>query len=289
MGNKMQKEIWQPKRIIEEQYRRSLMDLMRHFQEILASMVITDPAQIVEALQTFTDVESFYEFGKAAASRMVTGLYFDSARTWREAARVSMRGREIHSLLQKELHGPMGLAVQHIVDRNAKLISTFPETISNQVAHFIERESLAGRRAEFITRDLLNKFPDVASSRIALIARTETSKASTALTRARAENLGLAWFVWRTSKDARVRDSHRMMDRVLVGWNDLPSPEALAGEKSYGKYGPGEIFNCRCFPQPLIDISDVKWPCRVYSKGQIQYLTRIRFEGISNWRLREAA
>jgi uncharacterized protein with gpF-like domain len=71
------------------------------------------------------------------------------------------------------------------------------------------------------------------------------------------------------------------MDKVLVRWSDPPSPEALDGEKSYGKYHAGEIFNCRCFPEPVIDFDDVTWPHKVYSGGQIQMMTLAQFKQLA--------
>jgi SPP1 gp7 family putative phage head morphogenesis protein len=258
------------------------MELVDRFSRVLDSLVITDPYEIIEALTSYvTRTPAFRDLARSAASRMVTGLMHDGARSWREAARSGMRGRDIYAALRNELKGPVGIRVQQLVDENAELISTFPDAMASRVNTFIERESQKGRRAEAIARDLQEQFPDVSRSRINLIARTETSKASTALTRSRAESLGLDWYVWRTSKDARVRDSHEIMDRVLVNWNDPPSPEALNDEKSHGNYHAGNIFNCRCYPAPVIDLGRVKWPSKVYTGGQIQQMTRARFERMS--------
>jgi hypothetical protein len=59
------------------------------------------------------------------------------------------------------------------------------------------------------------------------------------------------------------------MDGVLINWNDLPSPELLKGMKNEGRYGPGEIYNCRCFPAPLIELKYLEWPMKVYQNGHI--------------------
>ena len=70
------------------------------------------------------------------------------------------------------------------------------------------------------------------------------------------------------------------MNGVLVRFDDPPSPEALIGESSVGKYNAGGIWNCRCYAEPLIDIDDVKWPCRVYSNGNIKSMHKKEFEVI---------
>lgn len=278
----MLEELWQPRRIIEEQYRKALTRLMDGFLNILKAIPIIEPSQILDKLREYTDSETFLDLGRAAANRMITGLYQDGSKTWREAARQSGKGALIYRQMQREMEGPLGWRIKQLVDENATLISTFPNDIATLAAHFIKREAQKGRRAEFIAEDLMRQFPDVSEGRINLIARTETAKANTALTQARSESLGIDWFVWRTSKDARVRSTHRHMDGVLCSWKELPSPEALLGaSRTHGYYGPGQIFNCRCYPQVLISASDVAWPHKCYWAGQIQYVTRARFDRIS--------
>ena len=68
------------------------------------------------------------------------------------------------------------------------------------------------------------------------------------------------------------------MEGVLVNWNDPPSPEKLIGEKDVGKYHAGNIWNCRCYSAPLLEIDDVKWPHEVYMNGKIKKMNRKEFE-----------
>lgn len=278
----MKHDAWSPSSRIEANYRLALKAMMDEFVSVLKPLNVTDPLQIIAALRDFYNGNFYRQAAYAAASRMITGLYVENARTWREAARQSMKGRTIYLSIQRELQGPLGMRIQALIDRNAELIRSLPDSMAKQAEAFINGETIKGRRASAIAEDLAGQFPDVSESRINLIARTETSKASTALTRVRAESLGLDWYVWRTSKDARVRSSHRMLDRALVSWNDPPSPEALAGIKStLGHYSAGDAPNCRCYPEPLLRLDQVKFPCKVYRSGSIAYMTRADFARIA--------
>lgn len=94
---------------------------------------------------------------------------------------------------------------------------------------------------------------------------------------ARAKNLGLNWYVWRTCKDNRVRPSHRIMDDVLVPYSNPPAPETLIGERSQGHYHARAAIDCRCVQLPLLDPSDVRWPHKVYWGGLVQTMTLRQF------------
>ncbi len=95
---------------------------------------------------------------------------------------------------------------------------------------------------------------------------------------ARATAIGADWYIWRTSDDERVRPSHKNMDGVLVSRKEPPSPEELIGEKNAGKYHAGELDGCRCYPEPIVELSYVKFPARVYHKGKIRTMTREEFK-----------
>ncbi len=293
----MKYDEWEPMKRREENYRSELVRLLDRFKTFLDPLGITDPLQIMEALRAFFGTDAFGDLAVAAASRMATGLFHDNARTWKEAARESMRGKMIYRALQRELRGPVGAKLQAIVKENARLITSIPAvrigrgmTLTEQVADYIKEQALKGRRASAIAEDIAQQLPNVAESRITLIARTEVSKASTALTRVRAEELGVNWYVWRATKDARLRKSHRLMDKVIVPWDDPPAPEDLVRIKSsLGHYHAGDCPNCRCYCQPLLRLETVDWPARVYYGDRIQSMTRRRFEQISGTEVSRAA
>lgn len=246
---------WQPKRRIEAQYQQALNNLMNNFAKRLPELG-QHPDEIMRAFRVYCQNGNFSAYVRAAASRMVTGLAVENARTWRQAAAEGMQSKSMYRALEKELHGPIGQRVRQIVEENAQLIGSLPDDIAQSVNRAILQESMRGRRAaqsEEIIQALTfrpdidmirSRFVHLTQSRVALIARTETSKASTALTRARSEELEILWYVWRSSGDGRVRSAHRYMNSVLVPWSDAPSPEKLKGIRStLGAYHAGDAPN----------------------------------------------
>lgn len=274
----MKPEGWQAQRRIESDYDRAIRRLLHRVWQLVGDE--TSPFDIVDAILRITRSKLFADFAVAASRKMITQTFTDTAKTWREAAKESSKGRIIYEALQNEMQGSVGATVHSLIERNARIIKSLPLSTAQQVTQYIQEETLKGKRHEQIAREIMEKFPYMSTSRAALIARTEASKAHTALIQARADEVGIAWYEWRTSKDARVRNSHSHMDEVLCRFDSPPSPEALVNERNVGVYNAGEIYNCRCFPRPIVVIDFITWPHKVYYGGKIITMSKEQFRRI---------
>ena len=241
---------------------------------------ITDPFELIAKLKMLSNNPILKDYANKTALKMVTHLFSDAGKKWRTASYYNSKGRIIYNALHKEIQCSINGSFYFQVARNATIIKTIPQSMAGRVTDYIAKEAVKGRRATDIAEDIRNRFQTSTEANINLIARTEVSKTSTALTRARAEEIGLAWYIWQTSEDERVRSSHEHMKGVLVRWNEPPSPEKLKGMKSEGNYDAGCIYNCRCYAEPIISIDDIKFPAKVHYGGVIRTLTRAQFEQI---------
>lgn len=265
---------------IEIAYERAIDKLLMQFFKLPLLETWNDVLDLIK--QYTTSVRVFQEFASNLAAKMVTAVSIQNAFSWREAATKSTQGRVIYQMLQQEMQQPkMRDRMYFLIQSNASLISTVPQTIAEHAVHHVQQEQMAGRRAEDIIHDLKPYMRNLKDWQVQRIARTEVAKADTAITRTRAEEIDLNWYMWETSQDARVRDSHRKMQGVLINWNDPPSPEALAREKPVGHYHAGNIYNCRCIALPMVDVSDVHWPSKVYSNGRIATMSLTQFKRIA--------
>jgi uncharacterized protein with gpF-like domain len=165
------------------------------------------------------------------------------------------------------------------VRENAALIRSIALEAAVTLTGEVTKAQQMGARPATVAKMLRTRFPELLKSRIQLISRTETAKASTALTQARCEELGIEAYVWETSLDGdRVRESHRNMQDVLVFWHEPPAPELLIGETStLGHYHAGACPNCRCTQTVVLSINDINWPRRVYWHGAISTMTKQEF------------
>lgn len=263
-----QNNIWEPKRRIERGYNRALKNITNQINTAIGET--EDPYKIVRKLNQISNQKLYKEYCEELAMKMVTNVFNDSGKAWREAARNNSSSRDVYQAIMEELRNPkIRIAVIEQINNNARIISTLPSDIADFCTKYIQEESLRGKRASDIAKELITLIPNKSKASIDVIARTETSKTSTAITMARAESLGLDWYIWRTSQDARVRKSHDHMEDVLVNWKNPPSPERLVGQKSVGNYHAGNIYNCRCYPEPVVDIEFIQFPHKVYYNNQI--------------------
>ena len=240
--------------------------------------VITSTDDLLDKLHYLLGTREFTEAAYSLAWSMVHRQYKRSSQSWREAARDRTYSHAIYRMLRYEMKGPVGAEVNRLVQRNATLIKSLPLHLAEEAAQYTYDRNLSGVRHERIAEELKEKFPELTKARANLIARTEAAKANATLTEVRSRMLGIPAYIWRTSRDERVRDSHRHMEGVIIFWDDPPDPEKLIGKKSYGNYHAGNIFNDRCFAAPIIVIDDVKFPAKVWVGGGLVTMNRKQFE-----------
>lgn len=274
----MKKDDWKTTRLLQDSFLDTLSKLTDLFHYIAFSAG-DDKEKYINDMRNFQNSEPFNSFVYSAVRRMVTPIAVQNMRTWRMAAKKATKNPSLYRMLMSEINQGLKSDIEIQIEENASLIKTLPTDVAKKVTKDIEEMALKGMRASEIAKVIREQTDKHSRAFAKLIARTEVSKTTTALTKARCDNLDLHWYVWRTAEDGdRVRKSHRIMEGVLVNWNEPPSPEALAGEKSVGNYHAGNIWNCRCYPEPLIEIDDISWPHKVYTNGKIQTIGKMQFE-----------
>lgn len=231
-------------------------------------------------MQAFQNSNEWDDWINLRVRKMVAPLAAQNADTWRKAAEQITRGAMLHKVLQSEVKTYLAGTMQGLMTENAQLIKTLPTDLAEKVIKDVSKMTLEGMRSSAIQKKITGIMEKHANASAKLIARTEVSKTQSILTRARAEQLNVNWYVWRTEQDQRVRKSHRIMEGVLVRWNAPPSPEMLAGEPFVGNYNAGEIWNCRCYAEPLVELNDIRWPHKVYNNGTISSMTKKQFESL---------
>ena len=221
----MRFNLWRRARSVENEYLKSLYIICDIFKKIAQSSG-NDQQKYIQKMNNFQNSYQYEKFIMSTVKRMVTPLSVDNMRTWRQAARKSTKGKFLYRVLMEELDQGIGQVINDQIITNASLIRTLPNDVAEKVVKNIAEEAIKGKRARSIEKIIRQDTDKHSRASARLIARTEVAKTQSAITKSRAQNLDMNWYVWRTALDGnRVRKSHRLMEGVIVNWNDPPSPE----------------------------------------------------------------
>jgi SPP1 gp7 family putative phage head morphogenesis protein len=223
---------------IVNQYSSQLRSLAKRVGDILRGHDVSTPHGAERAAEAIRQYERGIDaWAEAAATHMVVETAARDERSWFRVARTIGAG------LKKEIaEAPTGHVMQALQQEQVTLIKSIPREAAERVQK-LAREAVAnGTRADALAAEIM-RTEHVTKSRAQLIAYTETGRANTTLTQARAQHVGSEGYLWRTAEDAAVRSSHRAMDGRFVRWDSPPTLDGLTGHA-------GALPRCRCFCEP---------------------------------------
>lgn len=232
---------WQTPRRIEGQYGRQLMGIAREVGRLVRSASPDDP-QHMQRLETSLRAyaEVITPWAEQTAGRMVAMIERQDARKWERAAQTMSRA------LRRELdRTDTGAAQRRRMWEQVTLIKSLPLDAAQRVHDLTLEGQMDATRAKDFAAHILET-GQVTASRAMLIARTEVARTATELTRARAVQVGCEGYLWRTARDSDVRATHKKLEGKYIRW-DSP-PECDPGHHAHA----GQIWNCRCYPEPVI-------------------------------------
>lgn len=229
----------------ESIYQRHLRQIARHCGVILPKvpgiLSMAYAAAVEDLMRRYADLLTDWAVG--AGDRMLQDINRRTAKHWEALS------REMGAELRREIRtAPTGDIMRQLLADQVRLITSIPLDAAQRV-HDLCLEGIAdGTRYNDIADEIL-RTGEVAESRAVLIARTETSRATTVLTQARAKHIGSDSYIWRTANDGTVRPDHRVLANRVFRWDDPPVADHHSGARAH----PGAIYNCRCWPEPILD------------------------------------
>lgn len=152
------------------------------------------------------------------------------------------------------ISGPIADALQASIKQNVGLIKSIPAEYFQKIEGEVFRSIQTGRGMADL-QPYLEKMCGVTKRRAALIARDQTSKATTAINRARFQRLGIKKFEWLHSAgvhEPRPLHIHTVAEGGLNGGIfDIDNPPII--DERTGERGlPGQLINCSCRMIPVI-------------------------------------
>ena len=215
-----------------------------------------DHAQLVRLQHAMAAyAQAITPWAQGAAQRMLTEVNRRDVRAW-ERYTVGM-GADLRRALAST---PLGPALRTAIALQVHYITSLPVEAAQRVMEKAQEAQIASarypERTSEIEEALADAHPDASAAwlrnRATLIARTETARAASLLTQARAQHIGSETYTWRTAGDWNVRASHKRLDNTVHRWDDPPVSDK--DEKSGKEYRahPGQIWNCRCVAIPHV-------------------------------------
>lgn len=227
-------------RKMEIRYSRQLRKIAGYIDTLVKGFNVNDPRThplIVSALNEYANTLDFW--AKNAAGRIITDVALRDEKTWLIYAQDLSRG-----VKDQIRNTDIGAVYQQLLNEQIRLIKSLPLEAAQRVSDLSTRALIEGSRASELS-SLILATGHVTKSRANTIARTEVSRAQSVFTQARAENLGSDGYIWRTSDDLDVRDSHKAMNGKFVKWDEPPTLDKMTGHA-------GCLPNCRCYCEPLL-------------------------------------
>jgi SPP1 gp7 family putative phage head morphogenesis protein len=225
-------------------YARSLNQVAKQIASILEGLapegVTDDYYRIHRALASYAEL--IQPWATSVAEKMLRDADQRSQKAW-----ASLSG-EIGINLREEITGaPIGDTYAAMLKEQVDLITSLPLEAAQRVQELSTEALMGGKRPDEVA-EAIRATGKVTASRAMTIARTETSRAAMSLTQARALHVGSAGYIWRTAGDRDVRSSHAHLEGKFIPW-DTPPVSGSNGERAHA----GCIYNCRCFPEPILD------------------------------------
>jgi SPP1 gp7 family putative phage head morphogenesis protein len=184
--------------------------------------------------------ESLTPWASKTAEKMLRDTNSNSDRFF--TAQMKSIGKEYNRQLAESVAGAKAKQLQN---EQVELIKSIPIKAGMRAQELSQKAASGGRRADEVAKELL-RTNEITEARAMLIARTEVAKANATFNQARAQAVGSESYVWRTAEDSDVRDTHAELNGKVFRWDN---PPCIEGE---GCHHPSEIWNCRCYAEPII-------------------------------------
>lgn len=226
---------------IERWYGQQLRKIARHVGDIIGAFTPGDPAAdpvIRRAMEDYSILLG--DWATQTAMRMLEGVRKEDDAAWRA------RSIEMSRALRDEiLNTPTGDLMRARLAEQVTLIKSIPLDAGQRVHEWTLAGIEDGTRAAEVAAAIRDS-TGVSQRKAMLIARTEVSRTASMLTEARSRNVGSTQYIWRSSEDGDVRESHQEVNGQVFRW-DTP-PTLSDGTTTH----PGCIYNCRCWAETIL-------------------------------------
>lgn len=145
-------------------------------------------------------------------------------------------------------------ALERWTDENVSLIKTIPEETLGRMKTIIQDGYKQGKSTTRMIKQIQSTY-GTSKRHASLIARDQIAKLNSNIQKAQQQDAGITEYIWYTSRDSRVRNSHKRLNGKKFKWSDPPIVDTKTGRRCH----PGEDYQCRCIARPVFS-KDVNLP-----------------------------
>jgi SPP1 gp7 family putative phage head morphogenesis protein len=183
------------------------------------------------------------------AISMVGGVNRNSKKNINKTMRSAYRGKDEVPDFEPLMHdNNLNPYFENIIDENVGLIKSVPKqklgVLKNALVSLITQDATQKDISDAIAK----KFK-MDKNHASVIARDQVGKLNGQLNKYRQQQLGGKRYVWRTSKDSRVRPDHARLEGRVFSWSKPPIVDRRSGRRG----NPGDDFCDRCWAEMVME------------------------------------
>lgn len=233
-------------------YQGQLFDVCKQIDDIVREISgryepIVEAGMISARLNEYAG--TLHDWAQQTAGRMIDKASAADYAVWLKVA--NRLSRETRKMLKT---AGVGSVYQSLQSEEVDLITSIPLEAAQKVHEWTKEGLARNDRPEVIARRIQDELYPITKNRAVCIARTETARARSNFTQARAKAVGSTHYIWHTVGDSRTRPMHAELDGQTFAWTNPPVCDVGRGGQPLHAH-PGCIFNCRCWAEPLFDES----------------------------------
>jgi SPP1 gp7 family putative phage head morphogenesis protein len=229
----------------ERQFNLQLRQVGAHVGQLVKGFEAGDAEalpRLLHLLRAYSD--ALTPWAVSAVRRMLGEVNDRDVSSWRSLG--TAMGRQLHHDIFKT---DVGHVMARLLHEQVGLIKSLPVEAGERV-HELTLRGLENSERAASYADEIRRSGEVTKARATLIARTEVARTASILTQTRAMAAGITHYRWQTSEDADVRRGHAAMQGKVCRFD---TPPAVEENGRIMHFHPGQIWNCRCWPEPLVD------------------------------------
>lgn len=163
--------------------------------------------------------------------------------TFMQTARAAL-GVDLSAVVQQE---DLTDYLRAAAARNTSLITSLSADVVKRVEQSVLAAGIRGDSVQALKKILTEQY-GIVDRRAQLIARDQTAKLNSDLTRIRQEQAGIENYNWMTAHDERVRPLHKSIDGKEYEWGKPTGAE--------DGLPPGQPIQCRCIAQGIVTFGE---------------------------------